>query len=225
MARDFRVRNKICWHRYMFYRMLTRGVNSKSFFRRDECVGGCPRLSHCQWGFCECDAGANKQNGQCIVRSFGPVGRDNNVYSGGRKYLNFDKKENISCNDNAHCQYIDVNMICNMTIGICQCRNFMKVKVNPSSSQCQLYLDVDCSKISYDSEPSAVVLEAANKTLDKHERRQTIKRKTKLQDWQVNQKTYHMNWLDQATVKMMMIQMTLKIKMEKMKILVMKKIT
>ena len=85
-------------------------------------------------------------------------------------------------------KYIDVNMICNMTIGICQCRNFMKVKVNPSSSQCQLYLDVDCSKISYDSEPSAVVLdEAVNKTLAKQARRQTIKRKTKLRDWQVNQ--------------------------------------
>ena len=32
--------------------------------------------------------------------------------------------------------------------------------------ECQLYLDVDCSSITYDTKPSAVVLEAVNKTLD-----------------------------------------------------------
>jgi len=32
-----------------------------------------------------------------------------------------------------------------------------------------LYLDVDCSKVTYDTKPSTVVLEAVNKTLDKLE--------------------------------------------------------
>ena len=56
----------------------------------------------------------------------------------------------------------------------------MKIKILPSSSQCQLYLDVDCSDITYDSQPSAVVLDAVNKTLlSKKASRQASKSKTK----------------------------------------------
>ncbi len=34
------------------------------------------------------------------------------------------------------------------------------------AGECQLYLDVDCSNVTYETKPSTVVLEAVNKTLD-----------------------------------------------------------
>jgi len=60
-------------------------------------------------------------------------------------------------------------MICdtNKTIqdgGKCECRQDQRWNVE--TGECQLWLDVDCSSITYDSKPSAVVLEAVNKTLD-----------------------------------------------------------
>ena len=39
--------------------------------------------------------------------------------------------------------------------------------------ECQIYLDVDCSSLSYESEPSPVVLDAVNKTLEKIETEKT----------------------------------------------------
>jgi hypothetical protein len=47
----------------------------------------------------------------------------------------------------------------------CQCRrNF---RWNEKAGECQLYLDVDCSDITYDTPPSPVVLQAVNITLEK----------------------------------------------------------
>ena len=37
------------------------------------------------------------------------------------------------------------------------------------ANECQIYLDVDCSSLTYESEPSPVVLDAVNKTLEKIE--------------------------------------------------------
>ena len=42
-------------------------------------------------------------------------------------------------------------------------------KNNVCVSGCQLYLDVDCSKITYDTPPSPTVLAAVNSTLEKIE--------------------------------------------------------
>ena len=37
----------------------------------------------------------------------------------------------------------------------------------PSAGECQLYLDVDCSSVTYDTEASPVILQAVNTTLEK----------------------------------------------------------
>lgn len=63
-----------------------------------------------------------------------------------------------------------MNLICNTnkTIqqgGRCECREDMSW--NKVESECQLYLDVDCSSITYDTKPSPVVLAAVNATLEK----------------------------------------------------------
>jgi len=63
-----------------------------------------------------------------------------------------------------------MNLICNTNItvqagGKCECRSDMKW--NTQNSECQLYMDVDCSSITYDTEPSPVILEAVNKTLER----------------------------------------------------------
>jgi len=63
-----------------------------------------------------------------------------------------------------------MNLICNTNLtvqagGKCECRTDMKW--NTQRSECQLYMDVDCSSITYDTKPSPVILEAVNKTLEK----------------------------------------------------------
>ena len=40
-------------------------------------------------------------------------------------------------------------------------------QINYRTSQCQLYLDVDCSSITYDTKPSSGILEAVKKMLEK----------------------------------------------------------
>ena len=40
-------------------------------------------------------------------------------------------------------------------------------QINYRTSQCQLYLDVDCSSITYDTKPSSGILEAVEKMLEK----------------------------------------------------------
>lgn len=61
-----------------------------------------------------------------------------------------------------------MNLICNLELtttgtGKCQCRTDMKW--NSQESECQLYLDVDCSKITYDTEPDPVILQAVQDTI------------------------------------------------------------
>jgi len=41
------------------------------------------------------------------------------------------------------------------------------MKWNKEAGECQLFLDVDCSSITYDTKPSPAILEAVNKTLEK----------------------------------------------------------
>lgn len=63
-----------------------------------------------------------------------------------------------------------MNLICNTNItlqagGKCECRTDMRW--NTQKSECQMYIDVDCSSITYDTKPSPVILEAVNKTLER----------------------------------------------------------
>ena len=50
---------------------------------------------------------------------------------------------------------------------------FLSVTFVLRAGECQLYLDVDCSSVTYETKPSTVVLEAVNKTLDSLEGKNT----------------------------------------------------
>lgn len=150
------------YHRYMQYRLLYGGLGYNpwyynNYYYNNQCWGGCPPFSHCEWGFCECDRGFYKRWGRCAS--------DYNSIS--PRPTNFDPF--VACGDNGECQKIDNNMICNTNVtiqqgGKCECRQDMRWNTN--DQECQLYLDVDCSSITYDKTPSPVVLAAVNKTLE-----------------------------------------------------------
>merc|ERR1719250_94837 len=123
-----------------------------------QCFGGCPYAAHCEWGFCECNRGYEKRYGRCEQDWSNQQGRPNN----------FDPF--VECMDSSNCQRMDMNLICNTNLtlqagGKCECRSDMKW--NTQHSECQLYMDVDCSTITYDTEPSPVILEAVNKTMER----------------------------------------------------------
>ena len=62
---------------------------------------------------------------------------------------------------------LDMNLICNTnlttqgTVGKCECRRDMRW--NSEQGECQIYLDVDCSKITYDTKPSANIMAAVDR--------------------------------------------------------------
>jgi hypothetical protein len=73
-----------------------------------------------------------------------------------------------ACLNTGSCLSIDINLVCNLTNpreGHCACRP--DFRWNHKEGECQLYLDVDCSSITYDTPPSPVVLKAVNATLEK----------------------------------------------------------
>merc|ERR1719318_1704600 len=130
----------------------------KNFYNRNECFSGCPLNSQCQWGFCECDLGTRKHQGQCYPGLQQPT---NPILA---EILNPFK----SCSQSDSCMKVDLNLICNKN-GTCECRRDMRW--NKEEHECQLYLDVDCSSITYDSNPSQSVMDAvqrANKTLEEN---------------------------------------------------------
>jgi len=156
------------YHRYNQYRMMMmmhgggyHGYNSgyyNNYYSNNRCFGGCPYAAHCEWGFCECNRGFEKRYGRCEQDWGNQQGRP----------ANFDPF--VQCMDSTSCQRMDMNLICNTNLtmqagGKCECRQDMKW--NTASSECQLFIDVDCSSITYDTKPSPVILEAVNKTLDK----------------------------------------------------------
>merc|ERR1719350_2647897 len=129
-----------------------------NYYSNNQCFGGCPPGAHCEWGFCECNRGLEKRFGRCE--------RDwSNMAARG---ADFDW--NRACQDSNECQRMDVNLICNTNTtvqqgGNCECRRDMKW--NTKAGECQLFLDVDCSAVTYETKPDPVILEAVNKTLEK----------------------------------------------------------
>lgn len=156
------------YHRYNQYRYMMmsggyggyhgyHGYNS-GYYNNNRCFGGCPYAAHCEWGFCECNRGFEKRYGRCEQDWANQQGRP----------ANFDPF--VECMDSSSCQKMDMNLICNTNItvqagGKCACRTDMKW--NTQKSECQMYIDVDCSSITYDTKPSPVILEAVNKTLER----------------------------------------------------------
>jgi len=151
------------YHRYNKYRALVKGLDSDYYdedYYGNNCFGGClfNVNAHCEWGFCECNRGYERRFGSCVRDWDSAHPRANN----------FDPFK--SCSEESTCQMMDMNLICNKKLttsgeGRCECRQDMKW--NKEAGECQLYIDVDCSSITYDTEPSPVILEAVNKTLEK----------------------------------------------------------
>jgi len=152
------------YHRYWQYKQLlymhqygSWNNNGYNNYVGGVCFGGCPLNSFCQFGFCECQPGFERRYGRCW--------RSTDDWRQARITDPF-----VVCGANSDCQRMDMNLICNTnkTIqqgGRCECREDMRW--NERESECQLYLDVDCSSVTYDTKPSAVVLEAVNATLEK----------------------------------------------------------
>jgi len=144
------------YHRYQEFKNLMRmrgfgDYENNGYYSRNECLGGCPASSHCEWGFCECDYG--------FERRFGHCGRIGSAHT--PRPVRFDPF--VSCANTAVCQNLDINMICNTELtvqsgGKCQCKSDMKW--NQAAQECQIFIDVDCSAITYDTPPSKFVLNA-----------------------------------------------------------------
>jgi len=151
------------YHRYQEFKNMMRmrgfgygddDMGWGNSYRRNECQYGCPMNSHCEWGYCECDYGFWRRYGQCVRKggNYNPRPGSFNPF--------------ISCASYADCQAIDINMMCNTNLtvqtgGKCQCKPDMKW--NEASGECQMFLDVDCSSITYETPPSKIILDAVSK--------------------------------------------------------------
>lgn len=119
-------------------------------------MDGCPMNAHCEWGFCECNTGTTKKFGQCV---------DTFMAKSMTRAKDFDPF--VTCTDTSVCQKLDMNLVCNTNlttggnVGKCQCRQDMKW--NAEGGECQLFLDVDCSTITYDTQPSTTIIKAVEK--------------------------------------------------------------
>jgi len=127
-------------------------------YQQNECMFGCPPNSHCEWGFCECNAGTSRRFGQCQsdwtqVPNYTP------------RLPSFDPFK--SCISSTSCAAMDMNLICNLDVsmpgqpGTCECRRDMRW--NAQEGECQFYMDVDCSAITYDTPASAGILSAVSR--------------------------------------------------------------
>lgn len=133
-----------------------------NYYLRDRCFGGCPDFSICRYGLCECPSGYTRSWGRCSK----DWTRETNT-----RPNNFDPLSK-TCTDNNNCWNFDMNLICNTNLtttktGKCQCRTDMRW--NTAESECQLYLDVNCTKFTYDTPPDPVILKAVNKTIERIE--------------------------------------------------------
>jgi hypothetical protein len=155
------------YHRYHAFRnmmhMRNPGMYSdwdddyySNYYTKNVCFSGCPLNSHCEWGFCECNAGSTRKYGRCV---------DNwSAQSLPARPSSFDPFK--ACTDSSTCMSVDMNLICNTNLtmqgsGKCECRNDMRW--NKESGECLIFMDVDCSSITYETKPSEVILTAVEK--------------------------------------------------------------
>jgi len=126
-----------------------------NYYLTNTCLGGCPLNSHCEWGFCECNAGSERRYGRC----------ENDWSNIPPRQASFDPFK--TCSATSTCMAMDMNLVCNTdlttsgNIGKCECRPDMKW--NTQAGECQFFLDVDCSSITYDTPPSKYVLSAVDR--------------------------------------------------------------
>jgi len=143
------------YHRYLRYRQHRFPLDRNetyyaSNYRQKSCYQGCPRLSDCEWGLCECLPGYKKEWGLCKAQR-----------SKKKKYRLLDQtigsREGVGrrCRDAEDCSTIDINLVClEVATGRmeCQCRKDMQW--NRDALECQFFLGVDCSSFSFKDTPS-----------------------------------------------------------------------
>jgi len=133
----------------------------RNYYERNECYEGCPANSHCEWSFCECNYGYKKKWGRC-ESDWGTIPQATLQQY---RPTSFDPFK--SCSSSMDCMSMDMNLVCNKdlttqaTVGQCECRRDMKW--NTEALECQVYLDVDCSKFTYDTPASSLIQTAAEK--------------------------------------------------------------
>jgi len=123
-----------------------------AYYEKNICYQGCPPLSHCQWGFCECNPGHKKKWGLCWkLQASQEVEQRLEGGAEGRR-----------CEQTQDCNVVDINLVCDQVESgrkKCQCRKDMRW--NTDALECQLYLGVDCSSLDFDAVPSKNVASAA----------------------------------------------------------------
>ena len=133
---------------------------------------GCPTYnSHCEWGVCECDENApSRRDGHCYQEYENESFKKdwNKGCLGVGSGANSEIGSCTNLQSSSYTGFNDMNLVCNsnMTevLGVqlgedrCQCRPGMKF--NEFANECQIFLDVDCSHISYESKPSQAILDA-----------------------------------------------------------------
>ena len=67
---------------------------------RNRCNEDCPKNSHCEWGYCECDQGYLKFKGKCLSMTENlPKSEDKN-------------RTDQSCTTHEQCSNYDINLEC-----------------------------------------------------------------------------------------------------------------
>jgi len=151
------------YHRYLRYRHHRYPLQRNegyyaAFYSQNSCYQGCPLLSHCEWGICECDAGHKKRHGLCLT-----VQIWNSPTSTQAQHLMPDNEIGVGrrCREASNCNNIDINLICvELTDGRkeCQCRKDMQW--NEEARECQFFIGVDCTNLSFEDTPSTNVANA-----------------------------------------------------------------
>ena len=111
------------------------------------CLFGCGMNAHCEWGFCECNAGTIRKYGRCV-----DAWSANSLPARPQTFDPFK-----SCTDSKTCMSMDMNLVCNTNLtiqgtgmhtlvlynesiilikGKCECRRDMKW--NKESGECQV---------------------------------------------------------------------------------------
>jgi len=153
------------YHRYLRYRHHRHPLEQNetyyaTFYSQNSCYQGCPPLSHCEWGICECNAGHEKELGLCwdpsTTNGSSPSGsspQPTSVITQATESLEIE--EGRRCLEARDCNNIDINLICvELVDGTkeCQCRKDMQW--NREALECQFFIGVDCSRLSYKDSPS-----------------------------------------------------------------------
>ena len=122
--------------------------NYSTYYEGNKCLKGCPKDSHCEWGICECNLGTTKKYGKCFPSYINP-----------HRCKCFTTKVCIST---SACQEkYDINMICikeDRYNSNCHCRPGMKF--NEAAGECQIYIDVNCTAFTYETQPSPLILDS-----------------------------------------------------------------